>query len=195
MEDLDLQLAPPEDDANPIVKYAIAGLAMVVIAIAVVLLNPRKTAEVSVQKLDFYAPPPTAPPEETVMYPGTPKAAEDDLYVVATVPITDKLRIPILADGPGATLTTADGSSVDGQFVDGKDLSRLEEEFPALTPLANKPDATPIALDETISPGATRTGTMVLLFPKVTQAMWQAKKSASLTFNIDRQKPVTVALP
>jgi hypothetical protein len=195
MEDTDLQLAPPEDDTNPIVKYAIAGLAMVVIAIAVFLLNPRKTAEVSVQKLDFYAPPAVAPPDETVMYPGTPKAAEEDLYVIATVNITDKLRIPIMPDGPGASMTTADGSSVDGEFLDGHDLPRLETEFPALTALASRADAPPIAIDETISPGATRTGTIVLLFPKVTQAMWQAKKSASLTINIDRQKPVTVTLP
>jgi hypothetical protein len=148
-----------------------------------------------VQKLDFYAPPAVAPPDETVMYPGTPKAAEEDLYVIATVNITDKLRIPIMPDGPGASMTTADGSSVDGEFLDGHDLPRLETEFPALTALASRADAPPIAIDETISPGATRTGTIVLLFPKVTQAMWQAKKSASLTINIDRQKPVTVTLP
>jgi len=194
MEDQDLQLAPPEDDSNPIVKYAIAGLAMILIAIAVFLLNPRKTAEVSVQKLDFYAPPAVAPPVDTVMYPGTPKQAENDLYVVATVAVTDKLRLPIAPDGPSATMTLADGSSVDGQFLSGEDLPRLETEFPDLTPLVNKPGTTPIAIGETISPGSTRTGEVVLLFPNVTKAAWDAKKSATLTINISRQKPVTIPL-
>jgi hypothetical protein len=195
MEDQELQLAPPEDDGNPIVKYAIAGLAMILIAVAVFLLNPRKTAEVSVQKVEFYSPPAVAPPVDTVMYPGNPKPAEDDLYVVTTVQITDKLRLPILPDGPSATLTLADGSSIDGQFLSGEDLPRLETEFPALTPLLTKPDITPIAIGETIAPGATRTGEVVLLFPQVTEAAWHAKKSATLTINISRQKPVSVPLP
>lgn len=195
MEDQDLQIAPPEDDSNPIVKWAIAGVAMVVIALAVFFLNPRKTAEVTVQKLDFYAPPAVAPPVDTVMYPGATKPAEDDLYVVATVAITDKLRLPIAAGGPGVTLVLADGTSVDGQFISAADLPRLQQEFPALTPLVSKPDATPIGLGEMIAPGATRTGVMVLFFPEVKAEAWQTKKSATLTVNIDREKPVTVALP
>jgi hypothetical protein len=195
MEDQELQIAPPEDESNPIVKYAIAGLAMILIAVAVFLLNPRKTAEVSVQKVDFYAPPAVAPPVDTVMYPGNPKPAENDLYVVATLQITDKLRIPILPDGPSALLTLADGSSIEGQFVSGEDLPRLETEFPDLTPLLSRPDATPIAIGETIAPGATRKGVVVLLFPQATEAAWHAKKSATLNINISRQKPVSVPLP
>jgi len=167
---------------------------MILIAVAVFLLNPRKTAEVSVQKLEFYAPPAVAPPVDTVMYPGNPKPAENDLYVVATVQITDKLRLPIAPDGPSATLTLADGSSIDGQFLAGQDLPRLETVFPPLTALLTKPGMTPIAVGETISPGATRTGEVMLLFPNVTQAAWDAKKSATLTINIIQQKPVTVPL-
>jgi hypothetical protein len=115
--------------------------------------------------------------------------------VVATIQVTDKLRLPIATDGPSATMILADGSSIDGQFVSGEDLPRLETEFPALTPLLTKPDMTPIAIGETIAPGATRTGEVVLLFPKVTEEAWHAKKSATLTINISRQKPVSVPLP
>jgi hypothetical protein len=80
MEDLDLQLAPPPDEGNPYMKWIIAAIAMVVIGLLVFLLNPRKVAELSVQKIDFYAPPAVAATPDPVMYPGTTKAAEEDLY-------------------------------------------------------------------------------------------------------------------
>ena len=194
MEDTDLQLAPPPDETNPLIKWAIAGVVMILIGLAIVFLNPRKTAEVTVQNVALFAPPPVAETPDTVMYPGTAKPAEDDLYVVATVQITDKLRLPIIPASSTGLLTTADGNGLEANFITPADLPRLVAEFPALGAMVNKPGAPPIVSGETIAPGATRTGTVVLLFPTISEAAWHGKKSATLTINLNRQKSVTVEL-
>jgi hypothetical protein len=195
MEDLDLQLAPPPDEGNPYIKWIIAAVAMVVIGLLVFLLNPRKVADVTVQKIDFYAPPAVAATPDPVMYPGTTKAAEDDLYAVVTVAITDKLHIPIFPTSTSATYTAADGSAVEGQFVDKEDLPRLLLEYPDLTPKVSPPAPPPIGFRDTIAPGSTLVGTEVVVFQGVSVEKWKAKKSATITINLSQQKPVTVPLP
>jgi hypothetical protein len=158
-------------------------------------LNPRKVAEVAVQKIDFYAPPAVAATADPVMYPGTTKAAEDDLYVVVTVAITDKLHLPIFPTSTSATYTAPDGSSVEGQFVAKEDLPRLLLEYPDLAPKINPPAPPPIGYKDQIAPDATLVGTEVVVFQSVSIDKWKAKKSATLTINLSQQKPVTVALP
>lgn len=195
MEDPELNLAPLPEEGNPAMKWIIAGIVMVVVAAAVFLLNPRKVAEVSVQKIDFLAPPAVADTPDPVMYPGTTKGAEEDLYAVMTISITDKLHIPIKPTYSTAEYTAPDGSMVEGQFISKEDLPRLEREFPDLTAKVSDPAATPIGNSETIAPGATRVGTVVVAFQNVSAAKWKAKKSATLTVNLSQQKPVTVELP
>jgi hypothetical protein len=194
-EDTDLKLAPPPDEGNPSTKYIIAAIVMVVIGLAIFLFNPWKTAEATLVKTEFYAPPTQVATPDPVMYPGSTPPPEDDLYVVTTVKITDKLRLPISPNASAATLITSDGNAVDGRFVAESDIPRLEQEFPALTPMLNDPGATPIKTGETISPGQTRVGTIVLLFPQVTKAKWDAKKMATLTINFARQKSYDLNLP
>jgi hypothetical protein len=195
MEDLDLQLAPPPDEGNPYMKWIIAAIAMVVIGLLVFLLNPRKVAELSVQKIDFYAPPAVAATPDPVMYPGTTKAAEEDLYAVVTVAITDKLHLPIYPTSTSATYTAPDGSSVEGQFVSKEDLPRLLLEYPDLAPKLDAPAPPPIGYHYTIAPGATLVGTEVVAFQNVSVDKWKAKKSATLTINLSQEKPITVDLP
>jgi hypothetical protein len=195
MEDTELHFASPEVEANPAKKWIIAAIVMVAIGLAVFLLNPRKTAEITVQKIDFYAPPPVAGTPDPVIYPGTTKPAEDDLYAVVTVSITDKLHLPIFPTYSSATYTAPDGSSVEGQFVPKEDLPRLLLEYPDLTSKVSDPAATPIGGSETIAPGATRVGIFVVAFQNVSVAKWQAKKSATLTVNLSQQKPIMVDLP
>jgi hypothetical protein len=195
MEDLDLQLAPPDEEGNPYTKWIIAAVAMVGLGIAVFLLNPRKVAEISVQKIDFYAPPAVAGTPDPVMYPGSTKPAEDDLYAVVTLSIADKLHLPIFPTYSSATYTAPDGSTVEGQFVSKEDLPRLELEYPDLTAKLSDPAATPLGESETIAPGATRVGTVVVVFQNVSAEKWKAKKSATLTVNFSQQKPITVELP
>lgn len=197
MQDIDLQIAPPDDRNNPVPKFLIAAAVMVVVGVAIFMLNPRKTAEISVQKVDIFAPHTefNATPGQNQII-GAPVSSEDDLYVVATVQITDKLRLPIFIDSYSATLTTAEGATIDATIVGGNYLPRLEETFPQILPLVSPPVAPPINFDDTIAPGGKRVGTVVLLFPQVSATGWKAKKSATLTFTLAHDAaPISVALP
>ncbi len=122
---------------------------------------------------------------------GAGPAAEDDLYVVATVRITDKLRLPIFMNGYTAALVNPDGTQLNATAIAPRDLARLEQTFPALTPMAQS------ALDDKdpVLPGETREGTIVLQFPGLTAAAWNARKSATLTVALTHQSPQTATFP
>ena len=118
----------------------IAAIVMTVIGAAVYLLNPRKTAEITAQKIDIFAPHTVfneTPGGGNVI--GTAAESEDDLYIVATLRIEDKLRLPIFLTGTSATLTNADGTTVEATVISPQDLPRLEETFPQITPLVSAP--------------------------------------------------------
>jgi hypothetical protein len=192
----DLQIAPPPDD-NPIIpKLVIAGVVMILIGVAVYMLNPRKTAVITVQKTQLFAP-----HTEFKQMPGSGQIigaqaeSEDNVYVVATVSITDKLRLPIFLDSVSATMTTDTGST-QATNVAPLDLPRLEQIFPQITPLVRQPAAPPLQFQDAVSPGATRVGTLVFLFPQISAKAWAAKKSATLTVNLAHDAaPIEVPLP
>ncbi len=197
MPDLQLQLAPPPDRNRLIPKLLIAALVMIVVGVAVFLLNPRKTAEISVEKIDLFAPHTefTALPSASHLIGARP-TSEDDVYVVATLRITDKLRLPIFLATASATMTTAEGSTVEATVISPLDLPRLEETFPQLLPLLSPPAAPPIRFEDAVEPGATRVGTVLLLFPQTSAQAWQTKKSATLTIQLAHDAaPITIPLP
>jgi hypothetical protein len=196
-EETELQIAPPLDENNPLPKILIAAAVMVVIGVGVFMFNPRKTAELSVQKVDLFAP-------HTEMNAtqgggqviGAAPLSEDDLYVVATLKITDKLRLPIFVDSYSATLVTAEGATLEATVVAGQLLPKVGETFPQILPLVSPPAATPIRFDDAVQPGDTKVGSVVVLFPQVTEKMWREKKSATLTLTLAHDAaPLTVALP
>ena len=192
----ELQLAPPPDHNRLIPKLLVAALVMVVVGVAVFLLNPRKTAEISVEKIDLFAPHTefTAMPSASHLIGARP-TSEDDVYVVATLRITDKLRLPIFLATASATMTTADGSTVEATVISPLDLPRLEGTFPQMLPLVSPPAATPIRFEDAVTPGATRVGTVVLLFPQTSEKAWKAKKSATLTVQLAHDAaPITIPL-
>jgi len=197
MDDPELHVVSPDDENNPLPKILIAAAVMIVIGVAVFLLNPTETAELSVQKVDLFAP-------HTVMNAaegggqvvGVAPSAEDDLYVVATLKITDKLRLPIFVDSYTATLVTSSGATLDATIVAGQLLPKVGETFPQILPLVNPPAATPIKFDDAIQPGDTKVGSVVLLFPNASEKIWREKKSATLTLTLSHDAaPLTVALP
>ncbi len=192
----DLQIAPPPDP-NPIIpKLIIAGVVMIIIVVAVYMLNPRKTAVITVVKTDVFAPHTefTQMPSGSQVI-GVPAQSEDNVYVVATVSITDKLRLPIFLDSVSATMTS-DAGSLQATNVSPFDLPRLEQTFPQLTPLVSPPAAPPLRFEDAVSPGATRVGTIVFLFPRTTAAAWAAKKSATLTVYFAHDAaPIQVPIP
>jgi hypothetical protein len=193
----DLKLAPPSDQNRLIPKLVIAGVVMVVVGVAVYMLNPRKTAEITVQKTELFAPHTEfkqTPSSSQII--GAQAESEDDVYVVATLRITDKLRLPIFLTSTSATMTTDAGSTLEATVISPLDLPRLEETFPQILPLVSAPTATPIRFEDAVSPGETRVGTVVLLFPQTSAKAWQEKKSATLTVGLAHDAaPIQVALP
>jgi hypothetical protein len=192
----DLQIAPPPDPNPLIPKLLIAGAVMVLVGAGVYMLNPRKTAVITVQKTDIFAPHTEfkqTPGSGQVI--GAPAETEDDVYVVTTVSIADKLRLPIFLDSVSATMTS-DAGSLQATNVSALDLPRLEQTFPQITPLVNPPAAPPLHFEDAVSPGATRVGTIVFLFPHISAQAWAAKKSATLTVYLAHDAaPIQVPIP
>jgi len=111
------------------------------------------------------------------------------------VSITDKLRLPLFLDSVSATMTT-DAGSTQATDVSAFDLPRLEQIFPQIAPLLRPPVAPPLQFQDAVSPGATRVGTLVFLFPQISAKAWAAKKSATLTVNFAHDAaPISVPLP
>lgn len=193
----DLKLAPPSDSRRMTPVILVAGAVMVAVGVAVFLLNPRKTAEIKVVKTDVFAPHTEFKEQAgTSKIVGTAAESEDDVYVVATVSMENKLRLPIFVTNTAATLTAQDGSSVEATVVSPLDLPRLEETFPQIRPLVSAPAAAPLKFEDAIAPGATKLGTVVLLFPQTTEKQWHEKKSAMLTVHLaNNAAPIDVPLP
>jgi len=192
MPEPELKLVPTPEPGNPLKNFLIAALIMALVAVALVYLTPRKTAELTVLKADPYAPHTVfkeLPGSGHIV--GTAPAAEDDLYIVATVRITDKLRLPIFLNGYSAALINPDGTQLNATAISPRDLARIEQTFPALTPMAQHPldDKTPVA------PAETREGTIVFQFPGLTAAAWNGRKSAALTIDLTHQGPQIVDFP
>jgi len=189
----ELKLVPPRESGNDLPKFlGIAFAVMAVVALGVFLLNPRKTANVAVLKAEVFAPHTEFKQAPGAMHViGAGPAAEDDLYIVATVRITDKLRLPIFLNGYSAALINPDGTQLNATAISPRDLARIEQTFPALTPMAQHPldDTTPVA------PGETRQGTIVLQFPGLSATDWSGRKSATLTIDLTHQSPQTANFP
>jgi hypothetical protein len=192
----ELKLAPPSDSNRLIPKIVIAGIVMIVVGAAVYLLNPRKTAEIAVEKTEVFAPHTVfneTPSSSKII--GTTPETEDDVYVVATVRIDDKLRLPLFLASTSATMMTQAGS-VAATVISAADLPRLEETFPQIEQMVNSAKATPLKFDDAIAQGTSRVGTVVLLFPQVSEKDWRGRKSATLTVQFAHDAaPIAVSIP
>ncbi len=191
-----LQLAPARQTSNaPAVIVSL--LILSAIAAALFYFNPHTVSEFRVTSTDTYAPHTTfnsldAPSANGMHVLGTPTTTtEDNLYVIAHVQLTDKLRLPLFITGATARVTMADGTQYESNLLSGTDLKRLEVIFPDITQHA----VNPIYDGDQIAPGETRTGTIVLPFPGQTADAWHAKKGATLTVELRNQEPQTTSLP
>ncbi len=191
-----LQLAPARQTSSA-PAIIISLLVLSAIAAAVFYFNPHKVADLHVTTTDTYAPHttfnsldnPSTGGMHVLSAPTT--TTEDNLYVIAHVTMTDKLRLPLFVDGATARVTMADGTRLESNLLSGTDLKRLEVIFPDITQHATNP----IFDGDEIAPGQTRTGTIVLPFPTQTAEAWHSKKSATLTIVLRNQDPQTTDLP
>ena len=158
------------------------------IAIALVLrFTPHKTADLTITGTSIY-------PAHTVfksdsMLVGS-EHAQDDLYVLATLRIQDRLKLPLFLKDFTATLVTADGEEFNTSATEKQDIPALFVTFPAIEKLASAP----LLRETLISPGQSAEGMVLLHFP-VTQAAWNSRKSATLHVDLYHQGPLTVLIP
>jgi hypothetical protein len=115
---------------------------------------------------------------------------EDDLYILATVRIDNRLRVPLTLDDITGAITAPDGAETTTSAIQKNDLPNLYVVFPALVPLASAP-----LLRKSIIQPAGRAEGMVLLHYPIAQAEWDQRKSASITLDFYHQDPITVPLP
>jgi hypothetical protein len=181
-------------DRRPVLAVVLAFVIMAIVAAAIYLFVHRKITDLSVSKVDLFAPHTEIQATEgggSVHVLGEAAQSEDDLYVVAHINITDKLNQRAFIYGWSATVTFADGSTLDSTLVAKSQLPRLEQIFPQISTLATQP----IGDGDELDPGVTDSGSVVLLFPNTTQDKWNQKRSAVLTINLRDHEPQTVKLP
>ncbi len=194
-----LQTAPARE-RGVLPALVIAAVVLAAAAAAIFYFNPHSTAELAVTHVDTFAPQTTfgamegaagAPAAGTHVLEAPTTSTENDLYVVATVKMTDKLRLPLFLTGAVAHVTLADGAETEITALSAADVKRLEVIFPAL----GKQVTHPFEDGTEVDPQQTLNAQVVLPLPGQTAAAWAGKKSATLTITLRNQGPQTTQLP
>jgi hypothetical protein len=183
----DLTFAQPERRSflGPI---AIAVAVLLAAAAAVYLYFPHRTADITITHTAVL-------PTHTVFETGSKlvgkgRQVEDDLYVLLTVRIDDKLRIPLFLSDIASTLTTADDAVATTSAIEKNDLAAVTTAFPAIQPLTGAP----LLRESTIQPSTPGQGMVLLHFP-IPQTVWDNRKSATLTLTFYHHAPITIPIP
>ena len=187
----DFSFSQPEQRSF-LVPGLIAVVVLAVVGFLVFRLSPQTTAEATVTHVDVYAAHTVFKTESNVV---GQDAAEDDLYVLADVRITDRLRLPLFLKDFTASLMPSDGSAQPAtSAVEKHDLKNLYTSFPAVGKLAAAQRVPLLERESRIEPGQTVEGYVVLHFP-VTEAVWKSRQDAVLTIDLYHQDSLTVSLP
>ncbi len=115
---------------------------------------------------------------------------QDDLYVLITLRIDNRLHIPIFPKDFTAILTTAAGETLESNAVEKSDLAPLYVTFPQVKALASPP----LLRERTIAPGQSAEGMVLLHFP-TTQDIWDQRQSVNLTVAFYHQPAQTIIIP
>jgi hypothetical protein len=174
----DLQFAQPVR-RNLLVPVLLAFLILGIVLALVLKFTPHKTADLAITRTAVY-------PAHTVFKSDTIVVAnqhtEDDLYVVTTLHIDDRLDLPLFIKDFTATITTADGEEVTTSAVEKRDLDNVYASFPDLKALTSEP----LLRDTMISPGQSAEGMVLLHFP-VTKDVWDHRRRAVLNVDLYHQ--------
>ncbi|WP_263384064.1 hypothetical protein [Granulicella arctica] len=169
---------------NLFLPIAIAVLALAGIAAYILHRLPSHDADLTITRTNTWQAH-TIYKTDTIVV-GQDKA-QDDLYVLATLHVDNRLHIPIFIKDVTATLTTASGDLLETSAAQKTELPPLYETFPALKPLASPP-----LLRETTIPATQPAEGMVLLHFPGTQDDWTHRKEATLTVAFYHQPPQTI---
>lgn len=182
----DLTFAQPAR-RNLLAPVLIAFVLLGVVIALVLRYTPHKTADVTITETAVY-PAHTVFKSDSILV-GSDRA-QDDLYVLATLRIDDRLHLPIFLKDFTATLITADGEEFHTSAAEKQDIPALFTTFPALEKLGSPP----LLRETLIAPGQSAEGMVLLHFP-VTQAVWNNRKSATLNVDLYHQGPLAILIP
>jgi hypothetical protein len=182
----DLKFAQPAQ-RNLLVPVLLAFLILGIILALVVRLNPHRTPELTITRT-VVVPTHIVFKSETIVVSN--QHAEDHLYVLATLRIDDRLRLPLYLKDFTATLTTATGEELTTSAIEKQDLENVYTSFPELKPFATEP-----LLRETwIDPGKSAEGMILLRFP-VAKDVWDHRRSAVINIDFYHQGTQQVEIP
>lgn len=188
----DLTFAQPE--RRNLARPALIAAAVLIAVFAILYaVNPHQTAEIQVTRAVIYPAHLVYKAEKMqsgMHVVGRADAAEDDLYVLATIHIADKLGVPLFLKDFTATLTNPDGTVFQTSAVEQGDLKAVFAAFPAVGDLATRP----LLRESSVAPKQSVDGMVLLQFP-VPQAVWDQRKSATVTIDFYHQPSMTVEIP
>jgi hypothetical protein len=185
----DLTFSQPER-RNFVVPILVA-LVLIGGVFAYVYLNPHRIADITVTHTAIL-PTHTVYKTDSKLV-GHKDQAEDDLYVLTTIRIDNRLKTPLVIDSITAALAgkdDTDDTAATTSAIQKNDIDSLYVTFPALKPLGSAP----LLRETAIQPGEHVEGMVMLHFP-VDQAAWDQRKSATVTIAFYHQDPFTVTVP
>jgi len=170
--------------AQPVRRNLIAPvlIAFLLLGIVIALLireTPHRTADLTITRTVVF-PAHTVFKSDTTLVGRDP--SEDDLYVLTTLRIDDRLHLPLFLKDFTADLTTSDGQEITTSATEKQDLDAVYTSFPALKPLASEP----LLRETMIAPGHSAEGMIILHFP-VTKAVWDSRRAATLNVDLYHQ--------
>jgi hypothetical protein len=174
----DLKFAQPVR-RNLLVPVLLAFLILGIILALVLRFTPHKTAELAITRTVVF-PTHTVFKSETIVV--SSQHTEDDLYILTTLHIDDRLHLPLFLKDFTATLTTADGEQITTSAIEKRDLDTVYTSFPDLKAVATEP----LLRDSIVNPGESAEGMILLHFP-VTKDVWDRRRSAILNVDLYHQ--------
>jgi hypothetical protein len=183
------ELTFAQDERRNFLLPAIIALVVLAIIIGLIYLYvPHRVADIGVTHVNVLPTHTVFKTDSKVV--GQQAPFEDDYYILATVRVDDRLRVPLTLDDITGSITAPDGAVSTTSALQKRDLPNLYITFPALVPLSSAP----LLRESTIQPGGQAEG-MVLLHYPIAQTVWDQRKSASITLKFYNQDPLTVPLP
>ncbi len=187
----DFTLSQPER-RNLAVPILLALAVLAITGFFVIRFTPHTTADLTVTHVDVF-PAHTVFKSDSIIVGADP--AQDDLYALVTVRITDKLRLPLFLKDVTATLIPSDGSLPPAtSAVEHAQLENLYTSFPAVRKLAAAQHAPLLLRESRIDPNQTVEGYVILHFP-VTADTWNTRNDAVLTLDLYHQQSLSITIP
>ncbi len=182
----DIRFAQPARH-NLLAPVLIAFVVLGIVLALVLRYTPHRTADLTITKTAVY-PAHTVFTSDSILV--EKERAQDDLYVLVTLRIDDRLNLPLFLKDFTATLTTADGEELHSSATEQQDFDPLYVTFPALKKLSS----VPLLRETLVAPGKSAEGMVLLHFP-VTAEVWDHRKSAVLNVDLYHQGPITIVIP